>query len=237
MTGCDLVRIPSAPQRNPHKIGQWQAGGVTARARLLAMLAVAVTATLITGFAQHWDLAPVVGWDVAALLFVVSTWAAILGMGPRQTAEHATRENPGRAASDLIIICSAVASLVGVGVLLVRANSAHGAEQNLLAALGVLSVGLSWFAVHTLFTLRYALLYYSGSEQGINFKSKVPPRYLDFAYLAFTVGMTFQVSDTDLQSPVMRANALRHALLSYLFGSVILASMINLVVGLGSSRG
>lgn len=208
----------------------------TSVTRLAAMVGVAVATALATGFAGDWGLAALVGWDAAALLFVVVTWLTIGRMGGRDTAAHATRENPGRAVSDLIVLCSSVASLVGVGVVLVRANSASGAEQNWLAALGVASVALSWFAVHTLYTLRYALLYYTGPDEGIDFKQSLPPRYVDFAYLAFTVGMTFQVSDTDLRSPAFRATVLRHALLSYLFGAVILASMINLVAGLGSSH-
>ena len=53
--------------------------------------------------------------------------------------------------------------------------------------------------------------------------------------MAFTIGMAFQVSDTPLETPSIRAAALRHALLSYLFGAVILAVAINLIAGLGSS--
>jgi len=88
-----------------------------------------------------------------------------------------------------------------------------------------------------LFTLRYALLYYRGRDGGVDFNQDDPPRYTDFAYLAFTVGMTFQVSDTDLKTHTIRATALRHALLSYLFGSVILATTINLVAGISSGGG
>jgi uncharacterized membrane protein len=66
----------------------------------------------------------------------------------------------------------------------------------------------------------------------VDFNQDDPPRYADFAYLAFTIGMTFQVSDTDLKTTEIRATALRHALLSYLFGSVILAATINLIAGL-----
>jgi len=72
---------------------------------------------------------------------------------------------------------------------------------------------------------------------GSTFNQDTPPRYLDFAYLAFTIGMTFQVSDTDLETPSIRTTALRHALLSYLFGAVILATTINLISGLGSGSG
>jgi uncharacterized membrane protein len=57
--------------------------------------------------------------------------------------------------------------------------------------------------------------------------------WTDFAYLSFTIGMTFQVSDTDLQTSVLRRLALRQMLISYLFGAVIIAITINLVAGLG----
>jgi uncharacterized membrane protein len=91
---------------------------------------------------------------------------------------------------------------------------------------------LSWTVVQTLFTFHYARLYYSHPAGGIDFNQEAPPRYADFAYLAFTVGMTFQVSDTALHSSALRAATLRQALLSYLLGAVILATTINLVAGL-----
>jgi len=91
---------------------------------------------------------------------------------------------------------------------------------------------LSWAVVHTVYTLRYAAAYYGEPAGGIGFNGGEPPSYRDFAYLAFTIGMTFQVSDTALQTTALRRTALRHALLSYLFGTGILAVTINLVAGL-----
>ena len=46
--------------------------------------------------------------------------------------------------------------------------------------------------------------------------------------------MTYQVSDTSVSNPAIRAVALtlRHCLLAYIFGTIILATAINLVVGL-----
>jgi uncharacterized membrane protein len=134
-------------------------------------------------------------------------------------------------------LLAAIASLAAVGVVLSRANSAHGSTQDLLAGLSVASVVLSWFAVHMLFTLRYAQLYYTGNDAGVDFNQHARPRYVDFAYLAFTIGMTFQVSDTDLTTPAVRSTALKHALVSYLFGAVILASTINLISSLGGKGG
>ena len=46
--------------------------------------------------------------------------------------------------------------------------------------------------------------------------------------------MLSQVSDTSLTSSVMRLTVIRHALLSYMFGAVILGTAINLVAGLGA---
>jgi uncharacterized membrane protein len=135
-----------------------------------------------------------------------------------------------------LLLSASLASLVAVAVVLVAANSAHGSNRWLLAGLAAASVALSWLLIHTLFTLRYARLYHRG-DGGISFNQSDPPRYLDFAYLAFTIGMTFQVSDTAIQSSAVRAAALRHALLSYLFGAVILATTVNFVVSLSSSGG
>jgi len=86
--------------------------------------------------------------------------------------------------------------------------------------------------VHTVFTLRYARLYYNGTPGGIDFNESDDPDYGDFAYLAFTIGMTFQVSDTNLQSKPIRRMALRHAWISFPLGAIIIATSINLVAGL-----
>ena len=86
--------------------------------------------------------------------------------------------------------------------------------------------------MHTVFALRYAHEYYTDPVGGIDFKTRDErPDYLDFAYVAFTVGMTFQVSDTDVQARRIRRTVLRHALLSYLFGAVILAVVVNVIAG------
>jgi len=181
--------------------------------------------------------APAVGWDVAAAIQLGWTWRLIWPMNADATATHATREEPTRPVSDIVLLAAAVVSLAAVGFFLVQASSASGSSRDLLAAVGVGTVVLSWLVVHTVFTLQYAMLYYTGEDGGVDFNQTAPPRYSDFAYLAFTIGMAFQVSDTDLQTPAVRATALRHALLSYLFGAVILATTINLIAGLGNGGG
>jgi len=213
----------------------WRA--VTARNRLVVMAVVGLVVAVIVALNAAWPFALLAGWDTAALIFTAWVWLMMASMNSTATAAHATQEEPGRAPTDVIVLLAAVASLIAVGYVLVQASSAKGPAQDWLAGLGVLSVALSWFAIHTLFSLRYARLYYGGAPGGINFNQKAAPRYLDFAYVSFTLGMTFQVSDTDLETPAIRATALRHSLLAYLFGAVILAATINLIAGLASSSG
>ena len=114
------------------------------------------------------------------------------------------------------------------------ANRSSGSGEIVRIVFALVSIVLSWAVVHTLFTLRYAHLYYEGLDGGVDFNGD-QPRYSDFAYLSFTIGMTFQVSDTALQTNLIRRTALMHGLLSYLFGTGILAITINLVASLGSS--
>jgi uncharacterized membrane protein len=207
------------------------------RARLATLFTAGLVVAVVAGLTVGWSSAPLIGWDAAALAFIVWVWLTIRRMDASATASHATREDPGRAFSDLIVLIAAVASLAVIGYLLTQAASAKGSERNLLAGFALLSIAVSWFTVHTVFTLRYARLYYVDEEGGVDFHQDAPPDYQDFAYMSFTLGMTFQVSDTDLQAPDIRHTALRHALLSYLFGAVILAGTVNLVAGLSTSSG
>lgn len=206
--------------------------GMSSRPRLLAAIGLGLVGAVVTGVVAGWSYAGLVGWDVAALVLVLSTWFKLWPMDGERTARHAVREEPARAITDLLLVGASVASLVGVGFAVVASNKAHGAESGLLVMLAATTIVLSWSVVHTTFTLHYARIYYSGPDGGVDFNNDDPPRYSDFAYLAFTIGMTFQVSDTSLTSGDMRRAALRHALLSYLFGVVIIAVMINLLAGL-----
>lgn len=202
--------------------------------RLVAMTAIGVVAATLTVILTAWTYAPVVGWAAASLTYTTWVWLVIGRLDAQQTALHAVREDPSRAISDVLVLIASLGSLGAVAIILVEARSAPAARGGVLAGLAVASVVLSWLLLHTLFTLRYASLYYRDEVGGVDFNQQEPPQYSDFAYLAFTIGMTFQVSDTNVERHTIRSTALRHALLSYIFGSVILATTINLVVGLST---
>jgi uncharacterized membrane protein len=215
-------------------------GSATTRVAVSAVCGA--VGAVATGAFGEWVYAFSVGWDIAAVIFLTWTWLAIAGMESAATEAHATLEDPTKRATQAIVLGASVVSLVGVALLLVKTRNTTGAGEVLVAALGVASIALSWFVVHTLFTLRYALLYYdpdeggtAGTVGGIDFGESGPPCYSDFAYLALTIGMTYQVSDTQLGTRELRRTVLRHAVLSYLFGSLILAATVNLLVSLASS--
>lgn len=180
-------------------------------------------------FLIEWELAVLTVWDVTAVSLTAWIWSVIHGLDPHQTRERSTREDPTRTTTRTLLVIASTASLVGVLYAFARAGAAVGDRKALLIGVAVLTVVLSWTLVHTLFTLRYAHLYYSDEPGGIDFKNDVPPAYADFAYVAFTIGMTFQVADTDVQSPRIRRSVIRHAGLSYLFGTIIVASAINVI--------
>jgi uncharacterized membrane protein len=203
---------------------------------LRPVLAAALIGCLVgtpIAFVTVWQAAPLIGWDAGASVFLIWIWASIGGLDAKHTASAAAREDPSAPIADAVIIGAGVACLGAVGLVLIKAANSQGAAKALLIALGVASVAISWASVHTIFTLRYARAYYRArSPGGIDFNGDDPPDYLDFAYVSFTIGLTFQVSDTDLQSKSIRRLALRHALLSFLFGAVIVGLTINVVASL-----
>jgi uncharacterized membrane protein len=178
-----------------------------------------------------WQGAVLIGWDVTAGVFVAWVLVVIVPKGPAETAAWATREDDSRAAAETLVFGAGVFSLVAVAFGLVKANHLHGGAQFAITVVAILAVVLAWATVHTIYTLRYARLFYH-DHGGIDINEEREPDYHDFLYVAFTIGMTYQVSDTNLTSKRVRRAALSHALLSYLYGTVIIAVTINVIAGL-----
>ena len=223
MTGDAVLNDPPGGMRG-------RAAGATARLKLAVAVGIGVAVALLarsTGRA-----APLLGWDAAALTFCAWSWAAVWPLDAAGTSSHSQRENPSRASADAAMLAAAGASVVAVGVVLFGASRATGSLKYLETGFALLSVLVSWTLIHTVYTLKYARLYYQDSPGGVSFNEDDPPQYTDFAYLAFTIGMTFQVSDTNLQSKAFRRTCLHHAWISFPLGAVIIAASINLVAGL-----
>jgi uncharacterized membrane protein len=177
---------------------------------------------------------PPVAWDAAAIVFLFLTLRDVLPKDAKQTAAVASEEDPSLAVDDLILIVAAITALLTVILVLFRNTSVDQVHPVLRALLGITSVALAWGVLHTVYLLRYARLYYSEPVGGIDFNADELPTYYDFAYVAFGIGMTFQVADTSIQDAAIRRMALRHALLSFMFATLIVAVTVNLVAGLNA---
>jgi uncharacterized membrane protein len=219
-------------QSDSTKLPDARHSATSARTHLLVSFGVAVVAGAVAGVLGAGRATPLFGWDALAVVFCGWVWITVWKLDAKSTAGHANRENPSRDLADLLVLGAAVASVVAVGVVLFGAGNASGNAKYLEAGLALASVFVTWTLVHTVFTLKYARLYYSGEVGGISFNEDDDPQYSDFAYLAFTIGMTFQVSDTNIGTKEIRRTALRHAWISFPLGAVIIATSINLVSGL-----
>jgi len=201
--------------------------------RLLICLGGGLLAAGLAAFAGVPEIAVLLGWAVAASGLLVWVWQISWLRDSEGTKGLAEEEGRTRV-TDTVVLSAAVASLVAVAEALVRSGTGD-AVGVATVVLGVLVVILSWALVNTVFALKYARLYYSGGDGGIEFGQREPPAYSDFAYVAFTVGMSFAVPDTQIVDTTIRKVALGHALLSYVFGTVVIAVAVNLVTNLGQS--
>ena len=213
---------------------RWLGWHAPALRRLLIAALVGVAAGLALAAVLPWRLAVLGGWNGTALTFLLSVAPIILKADGPRTQSVAVREDVNRDVARLLLLGASGASLVAVGLALGMARHETGADRVLLVTMAAVTLLVSWTVVNTVFTLRYAHLYYMGATDGIDFEGdpKRPPDYRDFAYLAFTIGMTYQVSDTTLRDRGIRRTVLGHAFLSYVFGVVIVAAGVNVVAGL-----
>jgi uncharacterized membrane protein len=205
-----------------------------ARTALVLLIGSAVGGALMA--VAPWQLALLAGWDAAAATFLATVWPLILAADSVETKRMATRVDDTRTVGILLLLAVCLSSVVGGGFALALAGDRSGLARLLLVLITAGTVVLSWLVLNTVYALRYADLYYgSAAPEGVAFAGTRPAHdadFRDFAYLAFTIGMTYQVSDTTLRSRIFRRTVLAHALFAYLFGVVIVAGAINLIASL-----
>jgi uncharacterized membrane protein len=219
----------------PTRYHRWLGWYAPAMRRAVTVGSIGLVAGAVLLWFLPWGLAVLAGWDAAALTFLLSVWLILLRADGAHTAQLATREDETRGSAALLLVGASVASLLGVGFALDLAGRQGGPLRVLLIGVTVVTVVLSWTVVNTIYTLRYADLHFSSRDPGIAFGDRdgqEPPTYRDFAYVAFTIGMCYQVSDTTVRDRRIRRTVLSHAFLSYVFGVVIVAGSVNLIAGL-----
>ncbi|MFI6416336.1 DUF1345 domain-containing protein [Streptomyces sp. NPDC050842] len=203
---------------------------VDAVPRLVGATAVGAATGVVVGALANTPLGFLAGIATAETLFVVTGWLVLWPMDAATTHRNVRREEFRPAVEELVVVGTAVCGLVGIIVMLLVGHSDLG---HAAAATALCGVFMAWAALHLMYAARYAYVYYAVQPGGgIDFNTHDPPRYSDFLYFSFNLGMTYQVSDTNVSTSSLRAIVLRHCLLSYVFGASILATTINLVTGI-----
>jgi uncharacterized membrane protein len=206
--------------------------------RVVKHLAVGVVIGVLVGVlsnlvAQLPTLADVLlGYIGFGLGFALPTLVSDMRLGPDATRERMATDDPGAGIADVIAIGSALASLLAIGALIAGGKSQTAVD----ALISFVAVGVGWVTIHTVYALRYARLYYYGETSDIDFNTGEPPRFSDFVYFSFNLGMTYQVSDTPTTTSALRRVVSGHCLLSWVYGVVIIGSTINLVIGLSQGN-
>ena len=203
---------------------------MTGTRRFWIALVVGLAAGVLTWtLLQRWQVALLAVVIVAAAISV--GWALIVlwPMDPEKTRTRASSEDMDDELGDVAMLLILVASLSAIGILLISANDE---DKGIYAGLCIGAILTVWAMLHTIYAARYARIYYQDAPGGIDFNSTVPPRYVDFYYFSFNLGMTYQVSDTAVTESHIRDVVLKHCLFSYVYGTVIIACTINLVINL-----
>lgn len=214
-------------------------GRVSARYRLLAGLTLGALAWVRTPAITHHISQWVAAWDAFAAVTLLLIAAAIFTANPVRIREVANDEDPSRALAFVFVLVAALASLLGVVALLSSTKGLSSGGLSLNVALSMAAVFEAWLLVHTIFTLRYAHIFYDndkaagGDTGGLEFPGQDPePDYLDFAYFAFTIGMAAQTADVTIPGRRQRRTALLHSLISFSFNTAIVALSISAIGGL-----
>jgi len=209
-------------------------GRILSARRALICVGLGAVAGTVAGLAVSPALAPLVAWCTAGVIALAWAWRICWSRDPSGT-ESVAREESASRLTDNAIITACVASIAAVGVALIQSRNQNGDPAAVaLVILGVLGTIVAWALVNTVYALKYARMYYVDRDGGgFDDKQGREPAYSDFAYFAFTVGMTYAPPEVETGSTEVRRKALLHALLSYFFGTVLIAVSLNAVTNLG----
>jgi uncharacterized membrane protein len=200
--------------------------------RIAISIGCGLAALAIAGALLPRLAAVLFAWDIGGLVLFGLSWQLIGTYDARATRARASSEDPGRTMVYVGVVVTSAISLLAATALAPSARSLPPPFSHWVTALSLAAVSLAWALTHTSFTFRYAHLYYREDAEGVGgatFPGDHAPTYFDFAYFAFTIGMCFQVSDVCVTSPQIRRGVLLHAVISFVYNSVILAFVLNLV--------
>lgn len=203
----------------------------TTKAQVLAAAVAGVLGWAVTGTVMDNALGVMVGITLGEVVFLTLSTSTLWPMAPQETASAATREDLAPFADEVLVVLASVLAMVSV-VTLHLGTGEDGSGHSAQAVMTLVGVFGAWACVHQTYAVHYAHLYYVDEDGGIDFGPGGAPSYVDFLYLSYAVGMTYGVTDSTVTSRDIRKVVLRHGLVSFVFGLVILGAAINLVTGM-----
>jgi uncharacterized membrane protein len=203
--------------------------------RLAAGLAAGIFAWMVAKyFGAPRGAHLLLGWDCAATVYLLSTWQLFLKADEAEVRSRAAQEDEGVPVLMLIVLAAILASLGAVVDAMIAAKHAADAAKVFIGICAGATLVLSWLVLQSVFVLHYAHRHFGDgkSKGGIQFPGEPPSGYMDFAYLAFSVGATFQVSDNSILTARLRRLVTAHAATAYFYNTAILALGINIIASL-----
>ena len=214
---------------------------IHAFAKILICIAIATIVYFIVQI-EHVDILShlMIGWDTFSVCLIAMTWMTFMITKPQEIRQQARVQDSSRSVIFITILIATLASFLAVLLLLVTKQK-FKSEESFHLIIAVAGMILSWFLIHTIFTLRYAHIFYGDDQKnptthagGLAFPDDEKPDYRDFAYFSFVLGMTFQVSDVQITSKALRRLAMWHGLLSFGYNTIMIALTINVIAGFGN---
>src|SRR5215468_2298900 len=218
----------TVPEKRRDPLQRWLR---VVRARPRLFLAILLGLAVLTFLPAEWRLATrsLMAWDIAVGLYLVLAFRLMTNSDVDRIRRRAARQDEGRITILVLVVASAMASLLAIVAELGGAN-----RQPMHLALAAVTILLSWAFIHTIFAIHYAHEYYGGKAHkggGLNFPGDEPPDYWDFVYFSFVVGMTSQVSDVAVTSSAFRRLVAAHGVVSFIFNATLLALTVNIAAG------
>ena len=197
--------------------------------RLFVCALLGATTGLLLPAQWGTTLRSVVGWDVAAFVYIAVASVMLTRADEKSIRKRAEEQDDGALMALLIVVAAAGLSLAAIFIAVAQAKAAR-AGIGWPAAAAIVTVVLSWTLCHTVFAIHYAHEYYNERRKGsgLDFPGEEAPDYWDFVYFSFVIGMTFQVSDVAVSDRVLRRLVVAHGAIAFFFNTAIVALTVNI---------
>jgi uncharacterized membrane protein len=223
----EKILMLKMPAKRPASIMHRQ---LLAHARILFAIAAGVLVWLFVP-ANSSVARFLVAWNATIWLFLILAVKMIATASVADLRKRAGLEEEGRIATLIFVTLATAVAFIALGFELsqVLPTGKEVQDRPLRIAVAIAAIFGSWLFVNFAFALHYAHEVYRTklSIRSLGFPNEKEPDYLDFLYFAMVLGTTFQTSDVEIRSRVLRRTAMVQGLVAFLFNTAIIALTVN----------